>query len=146
MLDWKVAGRAYAAATVATASRLADELNATGLPLFTGAHGPTCSHQFAVRAQSWGGGQHAAKRLRRATLLACGVGLPDVPVEGDVNGLRMGTPELVRLGMTPDDMPALAGLTSRGLDLDGDPVAVASEVGAWRKQFSGVHYTADNPR
>jgi glycine hydroxymethyltransferase len=136
MLDWKVAGRAYAAAMVATAARLADALAAQGLPLFGG----TRSHQFALRAQRWGGGQHAARRLRQANLLACGIGLPDTPVDGDVNGLRIGTPELVRRGMTPADMPALADLIARGLD--GDPARVAPEVSAWRKQFTGVHFTA----
>ena len=146
MVDWKVAGEAYAAAMVATAARLADELAGAGLPLFTGAHGPTRSHQFAVQAQRWGGGQAASKRLRKANLLACGIGLPDTPVEGDVNGLRIGTPELVRLGMTTDDMPALADFIVRGLDQDEDPSAVAPEVTAWRKQFTGVHYTADQPR
>jgi len=143
MVDWKVAGEAYAAAMVATAARLADELVDGGLPLFTGAHGATRSHQFAVRAQQWGGGQAASKRLRKANLLACGIGLPDTPVDGDVNGLRIGTPELVRLGMTTDDMPALADFIVRGLDQDLDPAAVAPEVTAWRKQFTGVHYTAD---
>jgi glycine hydroxymethyltransferase len=138
MVDWKVAGQAYAAAMVATAARLAEELTEAGVPLFTGADGPTRSHQFAVRAQSWGGGQHAAKLLRRANVLACGIGLPDTPVEGDVNGLRIGTPELARIGATPDDMPELAGLVARGLAGED----VAAEVTAWRKQFNGVHYTA----
>ncbi|MER5388270.1 aminotransferase class I/II-fold pyridoxal phosphate-dependent enzyme [Saccharopolyspora sp. NPDC002686] len=145
MLDWKVAGEAYAAAMVDTAARLAAELEKAGLPLFAGSRGTTRSHQFAIRAQQWGGGQAAAKRLREANLLACGIGLPDSPVEGDVNGLRMGTPELVRLGMEPDDMADLAGLIARGLDRDGDPTAVAPDVAAWRKQFTGVHYTADRP-
>ena len=43
--------------------------------------------------------------LRQANILTCGIGLPIAPVEGDVNGLRIGTPEIVRWGMTPDDMP-----------------------------------------
>ncbi|WP_219413466.1 serine hydroxymethyltransferase [Pseudonocardia nigra] len=146
MVDWKVAGAAYATAMVDTAARLAEELGAAGLPVFTGTHGPTRSHQFALRAHRWGGGQHAARRLRRANLLACGIGLPEAPVDGDVNGLRMGTPELVRLGMQPADMPGLAELITRGLDTDGDPAAVAPDVTAWRKQFSGVHYTADRPQ
>jgi glycine hydroxymethyltransferase len=136
MVDWKVAGNAYATTMVETAARLADELGKAGLPLFAG----TRSHQFALRAQRWGGGQHAAKRLRRANLLSCGIGLPDTPVDGDVNGLRIGTPELVRLGMKPADMPELAALIARGLD--SDPAEVAPDVTAWRKQFSGVHYTA----
>jgi glycine hydroxymethyltransferase len=145
MLDWKVAGRDYAAAMVETAAALADELAGNGLPIFSGGNGPTRSHQFALRAQQWGGGQHAARHLRQANLLACGIGLPDTPVDGDVNGLRMGTPELVRLGMKPGDMTELGGLIARGLDLDVDPATVAPEVTAWRKRFSGVHYTAEQP-
>jgi glycine hydroxymethyltransferase len=142
MIDWKVAGPAYAATMVETAARLADELAAAGLPVFTGAHGATRSHQFAIRAHGWGGGQHAAHRLRKANLLACGIGLPAATVNGDVNGLRIGTPELVRLGMKPDDMTDLAGFIASGLNLAIDPATVAPEVTAWRKQFAGVHYTA----
>ena len=145
MIDWKVAGPAYAATMVETAARLADELAAAGLPVFTGAHGATRSHQFAIRAHGWGGGQHAAHRLRKANLLACGIGLPAATVNGDVNGLRIGTPELVRLGMKPDDMTDLAGFIASGLNLAIDPATVAPEVTAWRKQFAGVHYTADRP-
>ena len=74
--------------------------------------------------------------------------LPVDPVPGDVNGLRLGTPEVVRRGMTEADMPTLAGLLARALDLGADDDALASvgaEVGAWRRQFTGVHYTADQP-
>ncbi|HWN35658.1 MAG TPA: aminotransferase class I/II-fold pyridoxal phosphate-dependent enzyme [Pseudonocardia sp.] len=145
MVDWQVAGRAYAAAMVETAGCLAAELAGLGLPVFTGERGPTESHQFALEAHRWGGGQRAARRLRLANLLACGIGLPIKPVDGDVNGLRIGTPELVRLGMRPADMAELAGFIAAGLDLDVDPASVAGEVTAWRKQFSGVHYTADQP-
>jgi glycine hydroxymethyltransferase len=145
MVDWTVAGRAYAAAMVETARRLADELAAAGLPVFAGVHGPTRSHQFALRAKEWGGGQQAAKRLRRANLLSCGIGLPDNPVDGDVNGLRIGTPELVRRGAKPADMADLAALVARGLDRATDPGTVAPDVTAWRKRFTGVHFTADQP-
>jgi glycine hydroxymethyltransferase len=145
MVDWKIAGAAYAAAMVDTAARLADELAAAGLPVFAGAHGPTWSHQFALRAQAWGGGQAAARRLRRANLLTCGIGLPDSSVDGDVNGLRIGTPELVRRGAKPSDMAGLAALVARGLDPATDPGRVAADVTAWRAPFTGVHFTADQP-
>jgi glycine hydroxymethyltransferase len=145
MLDWKVAGAAYAAAMVGTAARLAEELARAGLPVFADRRGPTSSHQFALRAHRWGGGQQAASRLRRANLLACGIGLPGTPVEGDLSGLRIGTPELVRRGMRPEHMPDLAALIAAGLDLRRDPETVAPQVTAWRRQFSGVHYTVDRP-
>jgi glycine hydroxymethyltransferase len=140
MLDWKIAGRAYAETMVATARRLAAELTALGVPLFAAERSATRSHQFAIRTP--GGGQRAARRLRRANLLACGIGLPTPPVDGDVGGLRVGTPEIVRLGMTEADMPVLASFIARGLDPDVEPGTVAAEVTEWRTGFSGVHFTA----
>jgi glycine hydroxymethyltransferase len=85
MLDWKAAGKEYAATMVETAADLASELATRGLPVFEGADGPTRSHQFALEARRWGGGQHAATLLRQANLLACGIGLRTTPVPNDVN-------------------------------------------------------------
>ena len=143
MVDWKSVGREYAEMMVSLAAHLAGELQSRGLELFEVAGSPTRSHQLAVLARRWGGGQRASRQLRRANLLTCGIGLPIEAVEGDLNGLRIGTPELARLGMKPADMPALADFVARGLDQDPDPAAVAAEVMAWRKQFDGVHYTVD---
>ena len=142
MLDWKAVGKEYAATMIQTAAELASELRTRGLPVFEGADGPTRSHQFALEAHRWGGGQQAAKLLRHANLLACGIGLPTTPVPDDVNGLRIGTPELVRLGMGVTDMRHLASLIADGLDPDCDHPALASRVTEWRAQFSGVHFTA----
>jgi glycine hydroxymethyltransferase len=142
MLDWKAAGADYATTMIDTAVELADRLAARGLPVFTGVDGPTRSHQFAVEAHTWGGGQHAARTLRRANLLACGIGLPTAPVDGEVNGLRIGTPEIVRLGMKPADMADLADLIADALAPGADPAAVAPRVTQWRSAFSGVHFTA----
>jgi glycine hydroxymethyltransferase len=146
LLDWKAAGRAYGRAMTGTARRLAAELRALDVPVFAAGRGGTRSHQFAVEARRYGGGQRAARRLRAAGLLACGIGLPAAPLGGgEPNGLRLGTPEVARLGMAERDMPALAHLVARGLDEDVDPAAVAAEVAGWRAGFSGVHFTADHP-
>jgi len=142
MLDWLAVGKEYAATMVETAAELAACLVERGLPVFEGADGPTRSHQFAVEAHAWGGGQRASKQLRRANLLACGIGLPTTPVDGDVNGLRIGTPELVRLGMKPRDMTDLASLIADGLTAEAELADVAAGVTHWRSQFSGVHFTA----
>jgi glycine hydroxymethyltransferase len=144
MLDWLVAGREYAQMMVATAQRLATELVSLGVPVFAADRGATSSHQFAVLAHGYGGGQRAARRLRQANLLACGIGLPVEPVDGDLSGLRIGTPEVARLGMTADDMPTLASFIARGLDAQHDPRAVARDLTAWRAQFSGVHFVMDS--
>jgi glycine hydroxymethyltransferase len=140
LLDWKDHGRAYAEAMVATSRALAHHLAALGIPVFATARGFTASHQFAIEAASFGGGQAAAKKLRRANILSCGIGLPIAPVAGDMNGLRIGTPEIVRWGMTVDDMPALAALVARGLRGDDAGGRLAAEVTAFRRQFRRLHY------
>ena len=140
LLDWKEFGRAYAAAMAETAQALSAALIARGLPVFTTSRGATSSHQFALRADSVGGGQTAAKRLRRANILSCGIGLPGAAVDGDTNGLRFGTNEIVRWGMTVADMPALADLIAQALVGNVAPEAVAAEVTAFRRRFDRLHF------
>jgi glycine hydroxymethyltransferase len=139
LLDWRAQGRAYAAAMVAVARALAAALAERGLPVHAMGRGATASHQFAVEASGFGGGQAAAKRLRRAGFLASGIGLPGPGVAGDVNGLRIGTPELVRRGLTVADVPALADLIAEGLRADR-PDDVAPRTAALRARFTGLHY------
>jgi glycine hydroxymethyltransferase len=57
LLDWKRHGAAYAAAMVATARALADNLAERGIPVFATGRGRTVSHQFAIAA---------ARRRRRS--------------------------------------------------------------------------------
>ena len=139
LLDWVAFGPAYAQAMQATARALADALAGLGLPVFAAGRGGTTSHQFALEAARWGGGQAASKRLEASRLLACGIGLPTAlvaPVDGDTNGLRLGVPEIVRLGLGPAEMPELAGLIARALAGE----AVGEAVTALRQRFSGLRY------
>jgi len=128
MLDWKVHGKAYASAMVEVSSSLAAELNKAGVPVFGREHCFTNSHQFAVEAKRYGGGQASSKTLRKSGFL-----------EGDLNGLRIGTPELVRWGLTTEHTPKLAELISRALTTN-DPQSVAKEVAEFRTQFTELHY------
>ena len=134
MLDWREFGAAYAEAMVEMSVALANALEAEGLPVFKTNGAATASHQFAVEAAGFGGGQAASKTLRKAGFLACGIGLPIAAVEGDMNGLRIGTPELVRWGMTANDAPELARLIAAALR-GNDPGALLAEVAAWRQTF-----------
>lgn len=139
LLDWREYGAGYGRAMVELAQALAQELAALGLPVFGAGRGMTQSHQFAIEAAGFGGGQAASKTLRKAGFLACGIGLPIAPVAGDMNGLRIGTPELVRRGVTPADAPALAALIAEGLR-SNDPASVAPRTAALRAGFQGLHY------
>ncbi len=139
LLDWRDYGRAYARAMVDLAQALARELAALGLPVHAAERGATQSHQFAIQAAAFGGGHAASKTLRRAGFLACGIGLPIPDVAGDMNGLRIGTPELVRRGVTPADAPAIAALIAEGLRSNA-PETVAPRTAALRARFQGLHF------
>jgi glycine hydroxymethyltransferase len=139
LLDWKEYGRAYAKEMKASAAALAQGLDERGVPLFKVSRGITESHQFAVRAAAYGGGQTASRRLRQANILASGIGLPIDPVADDLNGLRLGTPEIVRWGMTAADMPELADIVAEALTHD-DPTKVAPRATAFRKRFQTLHF------
>jgi glycine hydroxymethyltransferase len=140
LLDWKVHGEAYARTMAETAKALAMALVDEGMAVHAAGRGCTQSHQLALEAAPLGGGQKAAKLLRRANILTCGIGLPIAAVEGDLNGLRMGTPEIVRWGMGPDDMPELAKLIVRALKAQDAPETLAPEVTAFKGKFPRMHF------
>jgi len=142
LLDWREYGAAYAGAMAATAGALAEALEALGLPVFRTSQGITASHQFALRAAPYGGGQAASKKMRAGNILACGIGLPVAEVDGDMNGLRIGTPEIVRFGMGPDHMPELADLIAQSLSAN-DPTTVAGAVTAFRGRFRSLKFMRD---
>ncbi|KIN60293.1 Serine hydroxymethyltransferase [Sulfitobacter noctilucae] len=139
MLDWLDFGAEYAAQMIALAQALAEALDARSVPVFRTANGITNSHQFALEAATYGGGQAASKKLRQAGFLACGIGLPIPEVAGDMNGLRMGTPELVRWGVGLDHVDRLADLIAQALQTDG-AAALASQTRAFRSEFTSLHY------
>jgi glycine hydroxymethyltransferase len=139
MLDWRKHRIRYARAMVKLAQRLAKKLNKAGLPVFERDGIFTQSHQFAIEAAAYGGGQAASKTLRKAGFLACGIGLPIAPVAGDMNGLRIGTPGLARWGMKEKHMPRMAALIARALTTNY-PETLATEVREFRSEFQELHY------
>jgi len=139
MLDWREFGADYATEMIAVAQAFAKALDAEGLPVFAKGHGFTQSHQFALEAAGFGGGQTASKKLRKAGFLACGIGLPIDAVAGDMNGLRFGTPELVRWGVTVDCVGEIATLVARALR-SNDPASLAEETRKLRSKFQLLRY------
>lgn len=136
LLDWKVHGRDYGRTMAATAKALASALSARGVKIHAAERGGTTSHQFAIEVP----GQASAKLLRQSNILSCGIGLPIAEVAGDMNGLRMGTPEIVRWGMTDKDMPIIAGFIADVLLGKRAAQSVAPEVAAFRSQFNRLHF------
>ena len=136
MLDWQDYGKKYAAEMVLMAKTLASCLEDYDVPVFFGALGHTQSHQFAVLADKYQGGQEVSKLLRKSGFLACGIGLPVQDIVGDMNGVRFGTPELVRWGMKAKHSNKLAELVAKALKGHN----VSDQVSEWRKTFNKIHF------
>lgn len=139
LLDWIDFGEVYATEMVAVARALAEQLALRGVPVFAGSGGFTDSHQFAVKAQGYGGGQAVSKRLRAAGFLASGIGLPGTELASDMNGLRIGTPELVRWGVKLEHVAPMAELIANSL-LSVNPEKIFETVSKWRQEFRSLHY------
>jgi glycine hydroxymethyltransferase len=134
LTDWLTHGADYAAAMTSTASSLAECLDASGITTFHTEEGSTQSHQLAIDARPFGGGHATALRLRSANLLTSAIGLPT----GLDDGLRLGTNEITRWGMSHTDMPELATYLAQALS--GDPGQVAGRVTAMRGRFTDLRF------
>ncbi len=130
LVDWQRHGRAYASEMLASATALQSALVDRGIEAL-----PTQSHAFAVRTSD---GHQLAKHLRAANLLTSGIGLPGATADV-MNGLRLGTNEIVRWGMTSAHMDDLADMVARAI-ASGDPASLAGEVTDFRRQFTELHF------
>lgn len=157
LLDWIKHGKKYATAMIKTAQSLAKALTDEGIPVFcisakNNNQQASKSHQFAIIASSFGGGQKMAKSLRKANILSSGIGLPISSfakninsfaietMKGQMNGLRLGTPELVRIGMKSKDMPRLASLIADNILKRRANKDIAKELSLWRASFKKLEF------
>ncbi len=138
LLDWRDHGAAYAAEMCASALALAEALVAEGVEVYAADRGCTVSHQLVVDCRPRSGGDATARHLRRANLLASGIGIP-VDSSDPMPGLRLGTPEIVRRGMATADMPELAALLASALSTDA-PESVAGDVTRFRQRFTDLAF------
>lgn len=136
-------GAEYAQACLTNAKALAKALVEQGAAVYGPiAHDYTQSHHIALRAIEYGGGTTASRRLESANILLSGIGLPPpVPtISGDYNGIRIGTQEITRWGMRPDDMQTIATLLGRVLVKGESPETVRPDVVAFRQRFQALHF------
>jgi glycine hydroxymethyltransferase len=125
LLELERVGVAYAETTVA----LGRSLQELGLPLVAADQGFTASHQLhldrtALRQEHQVGAGALARRWEAHRLITDLVG-------------RLGTAEIARLGLRPEEMPRLAELLVRA-GLRGE--RVGAEVLSWRRTFTALRF------
>jgi glycine hydroxymethyltransferase len=137
-------GPAYADAIIANSQALGAALVGAGVPCVTDGgqppHGPlySRSHTLLLRVAEFGKAEAVAERLEAAGIITTGGLLPDA-LGGQ--GIRIGTQEITRRGMTAVNMPAVAGLIAGALRGARPAEAIAADVGVLVRGFPGVHFT-----
>ena len=143
-LEQETYGDAYAAQCIENARALAEALMLSDIPVWLpNGHVPTESHLVAIDAHKFGGGTRAARLAELSNVLFSGIPLPIEAIVGDYNGIRLGTQELTRIGMTESHMGDVARFLKLALERPERADVTRKEVSEWRADFRTVHFGLD---
>jgi glycine hydroxymethyltransferase len=132
-------GEAYAKQTIKNAQRLAQSLYDQGFKVFGEKLGFTKSHQILVEIGP-GKGKEASKKLEDAGIVTNMNTIPGDTDPLNPSGLRLGTPELTRIGMKENDMDAIAEFYKRTLLKNENVKKIKADIKEFRKDFQELHY------
>jgi glycine hydroxymethyltransferase len=141
-------GREYAKQVIKNAKTLAESLANFGFTVLGEKRGYTESHQMAVDVSKFGDGGTIEKELEKANIILNRQLLP-----GDIksgkhymhpSGIRIGVPEVTRLGMKESEMKEIASFIKQIVIDKSDAEKVGSSVSKFREQFQKVHYAFEN--
>ncbi|MGF3554838.1 MAG: serine hydroxymethyltransferase [Thermoplasmatota archaeon] len=132
-------GESYAKQTIKNAQYFAQCLYEKGFKVFGEKLGFTKSHQVLLEIGP-GKGKEASKKL-----IECGIVTNMNTIPGDTDplnpsGLRLGTPELTRIGMKEKDMEEVAKFFERALIKNENPKKIKADIKEFRKNFQEIHY------
>ncbi|MEM4572682.1 MAG: serine hydroxymethyltransferase, partial [Zestosphaera sp.] len=121
-VEMMVFGEEYAKQIVKNAVAFAEACVEEGFKVPTEHLGFTKSHMFVIDVRSLGGGAKSATLLEQANIIVNKNLLPWDPPEAvkDPSGIRLGTPEMTRLGMKEGDFKEVAKFMREVL-IDGRP-------------------------
>ncbi len=133
-------GRAYALQVVANARALAQALHDKGFDVLAANLGFTRSHTIAVRVEKEGGGEDVSKRLAASGIISNKNLLPGDKSPKHPGGVRLGTPEVTRVGMKEPEMVRIAGLFDDLLHRGRPPEEVRAAAAELKRGFTTVQY------
>jgi glycine hydroxymethyltransferase len=132
-------GEAYADQTIKNAKRFAHALHERGFKVFGEKLGFTQSHQVLLEIGP-GKGKEASKLLENAGIVTNMNMIPGDVDPLNPSGLRLGTPELTRIGMKEQEMDEVATFFQRTLLKKENPKKIKEDIKEFRKEFQVLHY------
>jgi glycine hydroxymethyltransferase len=133
-------GREYARRTIANARALASALYERGFDVLAPELGFTASHTVAVRVVREGGGASVARRLADSGIITNKNLLPGDRSPKDPGGIRLGTPEVTRVGMGEREMGAIAELFDELLHKGRPADEISARAAELKRGFTTVRY------
>ena len=133
-------GAAYARQTVANARALGAALAERGFDVLGAELGFTASHTLAVRVLREGGGAEVARRLSEAGIITNKNLLPGDASPKNPGGIRLGTPEVTRVGMREGEMRRIAELLDDLLHRGRPASAVRAEAEELKRRHTRLAY------
>jgi glycine hydroxymethyltransferase len=135
-------GEQYAIDIISNAKALAESLAEEGFDVIAEDRGYTASHQVLTRQGQIdsGAGRDAAALLEKSGIITNMNMLPGDTKAMSPSGLRLGTPEITRLGMSNDDMKDIAKFYSRALIRKDDPKLIKNDIKEFKSNFQTVKY------
>ena len=143
LAEFEAFGSEYARDIVANAKSLGAALAAEGFDVLAEERGYTASHQVLTRhgGPDSGAGRRAAATLEDAGIITNMNMLPgDTKAMSGPSGLRLGVPELTRVGMGADEMQDVARFFARALITEGEIATVKRDVIEFKSRFQTVKY------
>lgn len=132
-------GEAYAKQIIKNAKHFAQSLYDKGFKVFGEKLGFTESHQILVEIGP-GKGKEAAKTLEQAGIVTNMNTIPGDTDPLNPSGLRLGTPELTRIGMKESEMEEVATFYERILLKNEKPAKVKADIKTFREDYQELHY------
>ncbi|MDC3282203.1 serine hydroxymethyltransferase [Euryarchaeota archaeon] len=142
LAEFEEFGTDYAKNIVANAKSLATALAAEGFDVLAEDRGYTASHQVLTRHGEIdsGAGRKAADLLEKSGIITNMNMLPGDTKAMQPSGLRLGVPELTRVGMGTDEMKDVAIFFSRALLKNEDISKIRSDVKSFKSNYQTVKY------
>ncbi|MBK00249.1 MAG: serine hydroxymethyltransferase [Euryarchaeota archaeon] len=133
----------YAKDIISNAKALAEGLWNRGMKVFASEQGFTESHTVLVDVSERGGGADVSKRAESQGLIMNKNMLPGDTSAVKPSGIRLGTPEMTRLGMGKDAMDEVADLIHIA-SLGGNEKEVRERAKALKQEYCKIHYCWDD--
>ena len=132
-------GKSYAKQIIINAQRLAQSLYERNFKVFGEKLGFTKSHQILLEIGT-GKGKEASKILANAGIITNMNTIPGDEDPLNPSGLRLGTPELTRIGMKENEMDEIAEFFERALIKHENIDKIKNEIKEFRKDYQELHY------